>query len=232
MLRYHRLTRLRQIRTAAYGFLVAIVALLLFLWRLAENADFVASKWPVKPMPFEVWIFFGALLWLAIVAFWPELDKAEQPDVALVWDLQEDEKKLRKPMDTLYSKSILVHNRSDEWVYNVQIHPVKLDQEMTFEMINEIEPQKQHAALAHWDGRSSLLTDYVYFFAKEENERAAAEKKMIHKKVHNRGLSDEFLRIPMRVTYDANNRSWECEYVFIYDVGLESMFEKKSHRRV
>src|SRR5438045_3391486 len=52
-----------------------------------------------------------------------ERDKAEQPDVALVWEWLESER-LVNAMANRTEKPILVENRSDKHVYNVQIEPV------------------------------------------------------------------------------------------------------------
>jgi len=225
LMKRFRFARLR-LRVAAIGWLGIIISLSVLIWDFIINADFLVSKWPQKsrPMPAEMWVFFGSLLWLLVVAFWPELDKSEQPDLALVWDWPEDNRPLSGASD--FSKSILVHNRSEKWIYNVEIHPIKLSQEMTFEMINEVEPQKQHLALARWGVKSSMTTQYIYFFGSDDNERAAMKRKWIFKKVHNRGLSDVFLKIPMRITYEADKRLWESRWTFIFDVGSESLFER------
>jgi hypothetical protein len=224
-----RFVRLR-LRVGVIGWFAIIGSLAAFIWEVLTNADFIASKWPGKPLPFEMLIFFGGLLWLLFVAFWPELDQAEQPEVALVWDWDGDEKELLSR--TVSSKSIVVHNRSAEWVYNVQVHPIKLEQEMTFDLINEIGPDREHPALARWGEKSSLTTEYIYFFSKPGNEEMALTKKLVYKKEHDRGISDSFLKIPMRITYDANGRSWQARFNFVFDPGLEGLFEKVSKRRI
>jgi hypothetical protein len=113
-----------------------------------------------------------------------ERDHIQQPDVALVWDWPEDQRKAEKLM--------IVHNRSDQYVYNIKIAPIKLSQEMTFNDISEIGPGSQHLTVARWDGRSSVTTNYVYFFGKEENEKEASSRGWVHRKLHNSGISEFF----------------------------------------
>jgi hypothetical protein len=92
-----------------------------------------------------------------------ERDRADQPDVTLVLDWTEDQKQTHSLMGRT-EKNIFVHNRSAQFVYNVQIEPIKLSQEMTFDLINEIPSADKHLVLARWNGKSSLTTEYVYFF--------------------------------------------------------------------
>ena len=82
LMKRFRFARLR-LRVAAIGWLGIIISLSVLIWDFIINADFLVSKWPQKsrPMPAEMWVFFGSLLWLLVVAFWPELDKSEQPDL-------------------------------------------------------------------------------------------------------------------------------------------------------
>lgn len=111
-----------------------------------------------------------------------ERDRTQQPDVALVWDWSEDQKRIRA---SDIEKIILIENRSNQYIYNVQIEPVKLTQQLTFDLINEIAPRKQHAALGRWNGMSSAHNNYVYFFG--NNEQAALDNGWIFKKVHPTG---------------------------------------------
>lgn len=114
----------------------------------------------------------------------------------------------------------------------MDIDPIVLKHEMTFERINEIAPGAKHPALAHWLGKNTA-PKYSYFFVHGDNVVAASSKGMVQKKIHSRGLSDIFLKIPMRVTLDSRNgRRWECNFHFIFDVGLESLFEKQACRPV
>lgn len=155
-----------------------------------------------------------------------EHERSVQPDVALVWDWTDDEKPHKDLMGQT-EKHILIQNRSDHHIYNVQVETIKLPCELRFDLINEIGPHAQEKALGRWDGRSSLITNYVYFFSRPENEQGALENGWVHKKEHNRGMSDSFLKIPMAITYEARNRRWRCEFEFVYDPGDESMFLKK-----
>jgi hypothetical protein len=125
-------------------------------------------------------------------------------------------------------KDILIHNRSGQYIYNVQIEPIKLVQELTFDLINEIAPSEKHLALGRWNGKSSLTTEYLYFFGNQQNAQIAFENKWIFDKVHQRGVGDQFYKIPMAVLFESNNIKWRCEFEFIYDIGDESLFKKKS----
>jgi len=181
--------------------------------------------------------FSAAVLLFILAAFlaWNDEHKAkldemarnQQPDVALVWDWSEDQKKI-KASDT--EKIILIENRSDRYIYNVQIEPVKLSQQLAFDLINEIAPGKQHAALGRWNGKSSGQTNYLYFFA--NNEQAAVNNGWVFKKLQPQGLSDSFMKIPMRLTYESGGAKWQCDFEFIYDIGDESLFLKKSGQRL
>ena len=159
-----------------------------------------------------------------------ERERIQQPDIALVWDWPEDQRKT-KILTSGTEKSILIANRSDRCIYNVQIESVLLHQTLSFDLINEIKPNTEHVALARWNGRSSAQTNYIYFFSKEENEKELVAKGWRCKKTHNRGFSETFDKIPMALTYDANDTKWRCEFEFIYDVE-ESLFIKKSGHRV
>lgn len=160
-----------------------------------------------------------------------ERDSAQQPDIALVWDWPEDQRQ-ENALAGRTEKDILVHNRSNEWIYKVRVAPISLAQEMTFDEINEIAPKTQHLALARWDGRASLTTNYVYFFGKDENEQEADKKHWVYKKTHNTGFSAYFLKIPVTVTYECKGTIWETVFDFNYNSGEESAFVRKSGRRV
>ena len=158
-----------------------------------------------------------------------ELLRVQQPDVGLVWDWPENERSAKQPMG--YSeKSILVQNRSDGYIYNIQIEPIHLKQELVFDLINEIAPQQQHVSRGRWDGKSTDQTHYIYFFS--ANEKEIVDKKWMYEKVHNRGFSDKFSRIPMALTYESAGMKWRAEFDFNYDPGDESCFVKKSSSKV
>ena len=156
-----------------------------------------------------------------------EIARNQQPDVSLVWDWSEDQKKF-KASDT--EKIILVENRSGRHIYNVQIEPVKLAQELAFDLINEIAPGKSHIARGRWDGKSSETANYVFFFG--NNEQQAVDNGWVFKKTHNRGLSDAFMKIPMAVRYESDGAKWRTEFEFIYDIGDESLFLRKTGQRL
>jgi hypothetical protein len=150
------------------------------------------------------------------------------PDVALVWDWTEDQRKTVKNIDLLTEKHILIHNRSEHYVYNVEIAPIRLQREMLFDKINEIAPGAKHLAIARWDGRSSETTNYIYFFDDNEMEEAG-RRGWVHQKAHNRGISDCFLRIPMSVTYEwPVGTKWTRGYDFDYDQCVSGAFVAKS----
>lgn len=160
-----------------------------------------------------------------------EIARTQQPDVAIIWDWPADEK-MAKSLIGGTEKFILVENRSDRYVYNVQIDSVKLHQELVFDLINEIAPAKQHAALGRWDGRSSEQTNYIYFFGNGDNEKKMLTNRWIYKKIHNRGISDSFIKVPMAVTYGSSGIKWRCEFDFVYAPGDESLFVRKLGQRI
>jgi hypothetical protein len=229
----HRFSRLR-LRVAIGGWFAVLGGLGSFLYQLLTGADFLMSKWPQgKAMPIEVWLFVFGLAWLSLVAFWPELDPAEQPDVALVWDWTLDQKKLSALRNDYMSKVILVHNRSDEWVYNVRISPIALAEQMTFDVITEIKPGNEVPAFGRWgNNKNTQTTNYIYYFSLEKNERMTAQKEWRYSKQHARGLSDFYVKIPMSLSYATTKRSWQWRCNFIFDGDVETMFEKTSSRRV
>ena len=153
------------------------------------------------------------------------------PDVSLTWDLSEEKRNARL-LDPEIEKDILIHNRSDKYVYNVQIHPVPLHQELVFDLINEIAPGKQHPTLGRWDGKSSLTVKWAHYFCNQHNAEAAFKQGWILDKTHQRGLSSQFYKIPMAITYDCDGFKYKAEFEFIYDIGDESLFVKKSAWRL
>lgn len=210
--------------------LAALVAFCIGVWEHIRD----------KPVSSFVFICLSVLLfWFGAFAAWnrkklaleAERDRQQQPDVALVWDWSEDERKA-KDLLGLTEKSILVHNRSGQYVYNVQIGSIRLHQTLTFDEMNAIAPGEQRIAVGRWNGRSGQQTNYIYFFNGEDNEKIAGERGWIHKKLHNRGLSDSFLRVPMALTYESNGTAWRCEFEFDYEAGAESSFRRTSARRV
>jgi|SRR5581483_1774965 len=129
-----------------------------------------------------------------------ERDHINQPDVALVWEWPEEQRMMR----ALYrdtEKDIIVHNRSNEFVYNVKIETVDLRKCLIFDPISSIGPNIQHKAVARWENnKSSTQTNYYYFFVGAEKEADGKGWKII--KMHNREMNDYFFQIPMAVIYD------------------------------
>lgn len=180
----------------------------------------------------------GLFFWSAFLVWNDErqarLDEAaqiQQPDVALVWGWPTDQT-AASSLTGRTEKDILVENRSGTYLYNVQVEPVDLHQQLSFDLINEIAPGKQHLALGRWNGRSSIQTEYVYFFGNGDNEKQMLANGWVYKKTHNRGLSDSFIKVPMVVTYESSAQQWKCEFDFIYDPGDESLFTRKSGKRI
>jgi hypothetical protein len=168
------------------------------------------------------------LAWLLIVAFWPELNPADQPDVVLVWDWLPNRREQLALSHSYASKVILVHNRSHEWVYNVRISPIPLAEKMTFDVIPEIKPGDEVPAFGRWgNGKNTETTDYIYYFSLEENEQMAAQKHWTKQKQHARGVSDFHTTIAMSIRYETNKRAWEWRCNFIFDGDVETQFEKR-----
>lgn len=210
---------------------------------LAALVAFCIGVWEhIHDKPVSSFVFVGLsvlLFWLGAFAAWSrkklaleaERDRQQQPDVGLIWDWSEDERKAKNLLG-LTEKSILVHNRSGQYVYNVRIDSIGLHQTLTFDDMNEIGPGEERMALGRWNGRSSQQTNYIYFFTGEDNEKIAGERGWIHKKPHNRGLSDSFFRVPMALTYESNGTTWRCEFEFDYEPTTEGLFRRISGRRV
>ena len=164
----------------------------------------------------------------ALITIQIERDKSLQPDLALRWELLPEEIHFGTFQQS--EKHILVHNRSEEYVYNVQIAPVSLGNGLAFDLIPEIPPGVQEIVVGRWGDHSSLTTNYICFF--EGTETEAAEKNLYVKKPHNRGISDSWFKIPLSVTYDCHGVKWQSSFEFTYDPGSQSHFEKKSENRL
>ena len=164
-----------------------------------------------------------------------ETDKIQQPDVALVWDWT-DEVKAHNQLFGRTEKDIIVHNRSNEYVYRVQIDPVRLMSALEFDLIPCIAPSEKHIAVGRWmsaahrEMTSSSRTDYGYYFA--SNEQAARETGWYVRKPHDRGIGDGWFKIPMTVRYRCRNTEWITEFEFIYDMGSESFFTRGKGKRL
>ena len=159
-----------------------------------------------------------------------ERDRIIQPDVVLVWGWTEAQRMMRE-LNRDPDKDILVHNRSEQFIYNVQIEKVSLRDGLVFDPISDIPPDTLYRAVGRWNEKSSLTSNYAYFFVGGEEE--AESKGLICKKTHNRGLSDSYYKIPMVVTYESRGIKWQWEFDFIYDVGgEETRFNKKSGKRL
>lgn len=229
-MKLHRFARLR-LRPALIGWITIVVAALWFVWDVLLNGDFIVAKWPGKPMPFEMWILAFGLGWLAFVAFWPELDQAERPDLALVWDASPEAKTVAS-RNWESAKVFVMHNRSSEWIHNAEVHPIGLADEMTFDKVNEIGPNEKIHVVARWNGKSSIDTQLAMFLCEGKNELAARKRGWQITKDHNRGISPTYLKIPMRITYNAKDRAWQAKFNLHYDPGGGSEIETLAKRRI
>jgi hypothetical protein len=153
----------------------------------------------------------------------------QQPDVALKWEFPKDVRKINNLMGRT-EKDIIIHNRSNEYVYNVRISTIELGAHMVFDLITELAPDKEHVAVARWDGKSTQQTQYIYFFSHVEEE--ARQKGLLQNKPDNTGLRSEWYKIPVAVHYEARNVKWEVQLEFTYDPTQESFFTRIRGKRV
>jgi hypothetical protein len=161
-----------------------------------------------------------------------ERSRLVQPDVGLLWEWPADQRMVRALKGST-EKDILIHNRSNQFVYNVQIETVPLRQGLVFDLINEIPPNTECKAIGRWNDKSSLTSNYAYFFIGGEEEAQAWG--WFRKKPHNRGMSDSHFVIPMAISYECPlGVKWRCNFEFTYDVGYqgETYFTKQSGQRV
>lgn len=156
-----------------------------------------------------------------------ERGNLEQPDVALVWESTDDQTRALKFTGDL-DKTIAIHNRSERYVYNVQIAPLLLAQEIVFESIKEIGPNDKKFALGRWEGMSTLLHSYIYFFGDDGNERWGEQIGWRKRKPHNRGMAEWAWDIPMALSYESPvGTPWKGYFEFHYDPSEESSFTKR-----
>lgn len=212
------------------SWVAALAFFCIAVWEHYQDRSVAAFTFLCLSVPF---FWAGSFVaWLKKkLALETEYDRQQQPDVALVWDWSEDQRKAQRLLGLLEAdKSILVHNRSVQYIYNVRIEPIVVGHTLTFEAINEIAPGQQHVALGRWDDTSTLERNYTCFF--DENEREVTDRGWVYKKTHNRGLSECFLKVPMAIRYDSNGITWQYQFDFDYDVGSESSFSKRSGQRI
>lgn len=149
------------------------------------------------------------------------------PDIALVWELTDDQKRALKLIGDL-DKTILVHNRSGQYIYNVQIGSLRLSDEMLFEQLNEIAPNDKRLAIGRWNGTSTSLLSYIFFFGDDANERQGEQLGWRKRKSHNRGISGWVWDIPMTLSYESPvGTKWKDCFEFHYDPGDVSTFTKR-----
>jgi hypothetical protein len=155
-----------------------------------------------------------------------ERDLAHQPDVVLAWGWTEEQIRTRS-MTSGWDKYILVDNRSDEHVYNVQIESISLLRGLAFDPIPEIGPRATCLAIARWDGGSIPSKQYPHFFARAESE--AKDKGWYSANAQGR----QVFKIPMTLKYEcAKHSRWFCRFEFVHDIGENSFFLKREGGRI
>jgi hypothetical protein len=115
-------------------------------------------------------------------------------------------------------------------VYNVQIESVPLRQGLSFDPISAIGPNKEYEAIGRWNDKSSVHTNYHYFFVGAAEEAEA--KGWIIKKTHKSGIDDTYWNVPMAVTYESHGITWRVEFDFRYDFGEPCVFIRKTGKRI
>lgn len=154
----------------------------------------------------------------------------QQPDVALMWEFPKDVRKVNNFMGRT-EKDIVVHNRSNEYVYNIQIKPIMLGSNLVFDQITELAPGEGYIAIARWDGRSTAEgKQYIYFFSRVEEE--GRQKGWFQEKPNNTGLRTEWFKIPMSIHYEARNTKWETQFEFTYAQTENSFFTRVGGHRI
>jgi hypothetical protein len=99
--------------------------------------------------------FYGCsfiLIVVALVGLRRSNKNQTQPDVALEWEYIRDEGRIQELMGKP-EKHIVVHNRSGDYIYNVQIEPVQLDDE-----VNSIWLEKLALTPKRWSWGAGIKT--------------------------------------------------------------------------
>jgi hypothetical protein len=166
-----------------------------------------------------------------------ERSKTLQPELGLVWGWPERYRNNMQQFERGSERFILVHNRSTDYMHNIQVQPIVLESRVEFDLIPEIAPSMTAEAVGRWDSRnnpgqknSSFTTNFVYFFA--DNEAKGTELGWYQRKPHNRGLADVWWKVPITVSYQARGTAWESTFEFTYDTGDESWFSLVSSKRI
>jgi hypothetical protein len=173
--------------------------------------------------------------WIVAVAFFAacfQAWKAERkvaetvaaPDMAFTWNWQYPS---LGAVD--YEKDMILHNRSTAFIYSIRISPVSLDSELSFDPINEIEPDGKLPVTAHWNQVSSSTAPvYVQYLLK--NGKAAHEKGWVVP--CSVGLDSELYRIPLTVEFEAGGFRWQRDAVFEYRISGRGAFEHRPTTRI
>ena len=208
-----------------------------------------------KPIPRWITLLVSALCFvLAAIRIWEkerkqaefykealrqEQERAQQPDVALVWDWTDEEKGTLSFLGSK-EKSILINNRSDYTISRIRVDTEALRCPIRFDEINEILPRTSRVAVGRWEvpmlnGRKesqSTATD-GYNHHVVVNLEDLEVKGWIKTKPHNRGMSSTFIEIPMSVTFESQNMEWRIDFDLHYDPqDDDSYFIRKRGRRV
>lgn len=166
-----------------------------------------------------------------------EQDKLLQPEVGLVWAFPERYGGSVGVLERGSEKFIVVHNRSSEYIHNIQVQPIILDSRVEFDFIPVIAPSKTAEAVGRWDSKgspgqknSSLTTNYAYFFA--DNEETGSKLGWYQEKPHDRGITNAWWKVPITVSYQWRGVTWQTVFEFTYDIGEESWFSLISGKRI
>ena len=166
-----------------------------------------------------------------------ERERLLQPEVGLVWGWPERYRNNMEQFERGSEKFILVHNRSTDYIHNIQVQPIVMDTRVEFDFIPEIAPSKMEEAIGRWDSKtnpgqknSSLTTNYVYFFA--DNEERGVKSGWYQAKPHNRGLTDVWWKVPITVAYQSRGVNWQSTFEFTYDFAEGSCFSLLSSKRL
>ena len=83
-----------------------------------------------------------------------EREKLLQPEVGLVWGWPERYRNNMEQFERGSERFILVHNRSTDYMHNIQVQPIVLESRVEFDLIPEIAPSKTAEAVGRWDSKT------------------------------------------------------------------------------
>ena len=145
-------------------------------------------------------------------------------DVAFVWDWHDVLKNNPGFLGAAESnKDIIIDNRSDRYIYNVQIRPIELAEKLTFDKIPEIKPRERAIPLPRWRNLSRGSPIVQMFLCESINESAAESAGLMERMTT--GLLPYRLRLPMDVDYETRISRHTSHATFFYDA-VDSRFEQ------